>query len=91
VTVAPPDVDFAARGIARLEAQLAYADPDAGLSFGDKFTFTGPGDVHNFEFDYVTPAKSAYSCAATLVLTNGLVVERDMGRLNVDQVRLPSA
>lgn len=91
VTVAPPAVDFAARGIVRLEAQLSYEDRDAGLAFDDRFTMMNAGDVNFFEFDYVSPSRSSYSCTSTLVLANGLVVERDLGRLNGERVTLPAA
>jgi hypothetical protein len=91
VTVAAPDVDFASRGIVRIEAQLAYADQEAGLSFDDAFTFANAHDVNFFEFDYVSAAHATYSCMATLVLANGLVLERDLGRLNADRLALPAA
>jgi hypothetical protein len=90
VTVAPPDVDFAARGIVRLEAALAYADADNGLEFHDRFTFTNGRESALFEFDYATPLHSSYSCTSTAVLANGLVLERDMGSLGGDLVLLPS-
>ena len=91
VPVAPPEIDFAARGIVRMEAQLSYDDPDNGLTFQDKFTFMNGRDLDFFEFDYVSPTKSTYSCIATLVLANGLVLERDLGSLSGDRVMLPMA
>lgn len=91
VTVAPPDVDFAARGIVRLEAQLSYEDRDAGLAYSDKFTMMNASDVNFFEFDYVSPTRSSYSCTSTLVLANGLVLERDLGSLSSERVTLPAA
>ena len=91
VTVAPPDVDFAARGIVRLEAQLSYEDRDAGLAYTDKFTMMNASDVNFFEFDYVSPTRSSYSCTSTLVLANGLVLERDLGSLSSERVTLPAA
>ena len=91
VTVAPPEVDFAAQGIMRMEAQLAYEDNDAGLAFADKFTMSSARDVSFFEFDYVSPQRASYSCMSTLVLANGLVVERDLGRLTGERVTLPAA
>lgn len=90
VTVAPPETDFAARGIVRMEAELAYNDPDAGLAFSDRFTFGHPRDVGLFEFDYVSPQRASYSCKSTLVLANGLVLERDLGSLGGDKVLLPA-
>ena len=89
VTVTPPNVDFIARGIVRIEAQLSYRDEAAGLSFQDRFTFTDSRGVNFFEFDYVSPERSSYSCVVLLVLTNGLVQERDLGSLNVDRLTLP--
>jgi hypothetical protein len=91
VTVAPPDVDFAARGIVRIEAQLSYEDRDAGLAFADRFTFLNGRTVSFFEFDYVSPNRSTYTCMATLVLANGLVLERDLGSHSSDRLTLPSA
>jgi hypothetical protein len=91
VTVAAPDVDFATRGIVRIEAQLSYSDQEAGLSFNDAFTFLNAHDVNFFEFDYVSAAHATYTCMATLVLANGLVLERDLGRLNADRLALPVA
>jgi hypothetical protein len=90
VTVAPPEVDFAARGIVRIEAQLSYQDADNGLAFSDKFTVASARDVNYFEFDYVSPTRSTYSCTVTVVLANGLVVEHDLGTLNGDRVTLPT-
>jgi hypothetical protein len=91
VTVAAPSVDFAARGITRIEAQLSYSDSDAGLSFNDRFTFTSARDLSFFEFDYVSLDRSSYSCKVTLVLSNGLVLERDLPSLSADRLVLPSA
>ena len=58
VTVLPPDVDFPARGITRIEARLAYHDPDAGLSYEDVFTFTGSRERAFFEFDYTAAERA---------------------------------
>ncbi|MER8842749.1 hypothetical protein [Mesorhizobium sp. M0684] len=90
VTVTPPDIDFTARGIERVEAQLSYRDNDAGLSFQDRLVFTKPRDIGFFEFDYVSPDHSSYGCLATLVLSNGLVLERDLGSLGLDRLALPA-
>jgi hypothetical protein len=90
ISVEPPDVDFAKRGIVRIEAELGYQDPDAGLSFGDRYTFASARDTGLFEFDYASAAHSSYSCRATLVLANGLVLERDLGSQGGDRVLLPS-
>ena len=91
VTVTPPNVDFIARGIVRIEALLSYRDAEAGLSFQDRFIFTNSRDVNFFEFDYVSSDRSSYSCVVLLVMTNGLVQERDLGSLDVDKLVLPSA
>lgn len=90
VKLAPPNVDFGARGILRIEAELAYSDPDAGLSFRDRFTFTNPREARLFEFDYVSAENASYSCRVTLMLSNGLVLERDLGSVNADHLLLPS-
>jgi hypothetical protein len=91
VTVAPPNLDFGARGIVRMEARLAYTDPEAGLSFSDRFTFAGPQDVGFFEFDYTSSQRVDYTCTETVVLANGLVQERDLGNLTGDRLVLSSA
>jgi hypothetical protein len=91
VTVAAPDVDFAKRGIVRIEAELSYTDPDAGLAFDDRFTFANGGETALFEFDYASAAHASYSCKATVVLANGLVLERDLGSVGGDTLVLPSA
>ncbi len=91
VTVVPPDVDFAARGIIRIEAQLSYQDPEAGLSFEDEFVFSDRGERAFFEFDYAAAERSSFRARAILVLENGLVLERDLGQLNADRLVLPSA
>lgn len=91
VTVAAPDVDFRNRGVVRIEAELAYTDADAGLAFDDRFTFANGGETAFFEFDYTSAAHASYSCKATVVLANGLVVERDLGSLGGDRFVLPSA
>jgi hypothetical protein len=91
VTVAPPNVDFTARGIVRMEARLSYSDPENGLSFNDRFTFATPRDVSFFEFDYVSAERTGYACTVTVVLSNGLVQERDLGILSGDRLVLPSA
>lgn len=91
VAVEPPQVDFAARGIVRVEAQLSYVDADSGLDFSDRFTFTNASAAEFFEFDYTAADRASYACTATLVLANGLVLERDLGRLNSDTVTLPAA
>jgi len=91
VTVAPPSVDFATRGIARIEATLSYRDQDAGLDYEDRYTFANSTDVASFEFDYVSADRSSYSCVALVVLANGLAQERDLGSLSVDRLVLPAA
>jgi hypothetical protein len=91
VTVAPPSVKFAEAGIRRIEAALSYSDPDAGLAFSDKLTFADARDVGSFEFDYVSALHKAFSCNATLVFDNGLVLEHDLGSLDADKVVLPAA
>ncbi|HEY7042395.1 MAG TPA: hypothetical protein VH419_01875, partial [Nocardioidaceae bacterium] len=91
VTVLPPEVDFTARGVARVEARLAYDDAQSALHFEDEYTFAGPGEARFFEYDYVADDRSGYSCQLRTVLANGLVQERDLGRLDVDRLVLPVA
>jgi hypothetical protein len=91
VTVLPPEVDFAAQGIARVEARLAYDDAESALHFEDEYRFTGPREAGFFEYDYVAADRSGYSCQLRTVLANGLVQERDLGRLDADRLVLPVA
>jgi hypothetical protein len=91
VEVRTADVDFAARGIVRIEADLAYDDPAAGLSFSDTYTFWSPQDVQFFEFDYASAERDSYSCTVRVVFANGLVQARDLGMLNGDRLILPAA
>jgi hypothetical protein len=91
VTVLPPDVDFAARGLLRVEARLSYQDPSAGLSFEDTISFTEGGGRDFFEFDYTAVERAGYRGTALLVFANGLVLERDLGSLDTDRLVLPSA
>lgn len=90
VTVSPPDVSFPARGLVRIEAALAYADPDNGLEFNDKLTFASQRESGSFEFDYVSALRSSYTCSATLVLDNGLAVQKDLGSVDADRLVLPT-
>jgi hypothetical protein len=91
VTVLPPDVDFVARGIMRIEVRLSFEDQSAGLSFEDAFTFTDRGGREFFEYDYTAVERDDYHGTALLVLDNGLVLERDLGSLDVERLVLPSA
>ncbi|MGV1004992.1 MAG: hypothetical protein ACOYEV_09555 [Candidatus Nanopelagicales bacterium] len=89
VTVAPPPVNFATAGIARVQAHLFYQDPAAGTSFEDDFTFISAADKGFFEYDYDDPGRSAYGATLRTIFANGLVQERDLGRLDVDRLVLP--
>jgi hypothetical protein len=89
--VLPPDVDFVARGIMRIEVRLSFEDQSAGLSFEDAFTFTDRGGREFFEYDYTAVERDDYHGTALLVLDNGLVLERDLGSLDVERLVLPSA
>lgn len=91
VVVQPAEADFAGRGISRLEAAPSYVDSEAGLSFEDRFTFNSEKIVEFFEYDYVAAERSSYTCKVTIVYANGLVQERDLGRLNGDKLVLPTA
>ena len=91
VEVRTAEVDFGALGIVRIEADLDFADPNAGLSFSDRFTFWSTKDVQFFEYDYTAAEVSAYACKVRIVLANGLVQERDLGMLNGDRLILPVA
>jgi hypothetical protein len=90
VVVQPAAINFAARGIVRMEADLAYVDSGAGLSFQDRFTFQTPEDRHLFEFDYASAQDGSYTCLMRTVFANGLLQERDLGTLRDDRVVLPA-
>lgn len=89
VTVQPADINFATRGIVRIEADLGYADPGAGLYFQDHYTFQSAQEVQFFEFDYATNGN--YNCLMRIVFANGLVQERDLGNLNSDKLILAAS
>ncbi len=89
VTVSAPDIDLFYAGIDRIEAQLSYEDPDQGLSYHDRFTFTQAAETHLFEFDYVALERAGYRCRVLRVHTNGLAQEIDLGVLSLDRVVLP--
>lgn len=88
ITVQPESVDFAARHVARLEANLLYEDVDAGLHFADTFTFNSPTDIASFEYDYTDPRKRAYACTVKTIFTNGLAKELEMGNVGRDRLIL---
>lgn len=90
VTIVPPAVDFVQRGIVRIEVELSFVDAQAGLSFSDRMVFTGQEPPGYFEFDYVAAGRASYGCKTVLVLTNGLVLERDLGSQTADRIELPA-
>jgi hypothetical protein len=90
VVIQPGTSNFAAQGILRLEADLAYVDSNAGLSFQDRFTFQSPEERHLFEFDYAAAENGGYTCLMRTVFASGLQQERDLGTLRGDKVVLPS-
>jgi hypothetical protein len=91
VLVRPADVNFAALGMLRMEAELTFADEDAGLSFADRFSFPSAKESRFFEYDYVSADRNRYRCRVRTVHANGLVHERDLGDLNGDRLILPAA
>lgn len=90
ITVRPADIDFGMLGILRMEADLNFGDPNAGLSFSDRFAFLSPRDVKVFEYDYASAQRNSYHCTVRTVHANGLVQERDLGLLNGDTLILPT-
>ncbi|TMM42019.1 MAG: hypothetical protein E6F99_01670 [Actinobacteria bacterium] len=91
VAVRPPSVDFGVQGLLRVEADLSFADADAGLSFADTYTFFSAKDSGVFEYDYVAAERNRYHCRVRGVHSNGLVQERDLGMLDGDRLILPVA
>lgn len=77
IEVLSPEADFAALGLSRIEAELAYEDPEFGLSYRDRFTFDGPGQSRFFEFDYARSERGTYTVALTEFFTNGLSRQRE--------------
>ncbi|MEU4426901.1 hypothetical protein AB0F81_40290 [Actinoplanes sp. NPDC024001] len=91
IAVRPGVPDFAAAGIVRLEADLEFSDPAAGLSMRDTFTFLSPRDSALFEYDYSAAERSRYRCAVRTLYGNGTVRERDLGMLDSDRLIVPAA
>jgi hypothetical protein len=73
-----------------MEADLAFVDDAAGLSFQDSFTFQSPDEEQLFEFDYASAQDGSYSCQMRTLFANGLLQERDLGKLRGDMVVLPA-
>jgi hypothetical protein len=88
IEVLSPQEDFAAKGVARFDAELAYDDPGNGLSFADKFSFDAPGQSRVFEFDYADSARSAYRLITTEILRNGMSRRREPGLTVENPLRL---
>ncbi len=88
IDVRSPEEDFAAKGVARIVAELAYEDPSRGLSFADRFTFDGPGQSRFFEYDYADSSRSAYRLTQTEILTNGMSRRRELGQTVENPLRL---
>ena len=91
IRVRPDNVDFAAKGIMRIEADLAYVDLAEGLSFKDRYTFNSATDEVFFEYDYANAQNNSYGCKIKIILSNGLVQTKDLGNLNGDTLILPTS
>lgn len=81
-----PPLDFAKPKLERVEVDLAYKDPDAGIDVADRATFEGPGARKIFEFDYVDAARNAYRWRAKYLFTNGMTQETDWKEAEEDEL-----
>ena len=88
IEVLAPEEDFAAKQVGRIEAELAFDDPDRGLHFADRFSFDAPGQSRFFEYDYADPARSGYRLTTTEILTNGMSRRRELGLSVENPLRL---
>lgn len=88
VEVHGPTGDFAAPGIARVEARLSFSDPDFGLSATDILTFDAPGQIKFFEYDYARTDMRAVLLTQTDVFDNGMRAERNLGQSVENPLRL---
>jgi hypothetical protein len=87
VTLRSP-ADFTTKGLERMIVEARTKDELAGLSFADRFDFTGPGSTATFEFDFVDPASDAYELKVKRLFKNGMSAEQDWQRFDVDDVTL---
>lgn len=81
-----PPIDFAKPKLERVEVDLAYKDPDAGIDVADRATFEGPGARKLFEFDYVDAARNAYQWRAKYLFSNGMTQETDWKEAEEDEL-----
>ena len=88
IQVLSPDDNFAAKGVARVQADLAFEDPDFGMSVRNSFTFDGPGQSGFFEYDYARSEVSTYQLTVTEFLTNGMSRQRPTGQSVESPLRL---
>jgi hypothetical protein len=65
-------VDFAARSIKRVAADLLYEDPEHGLNLGKAVTFSSADAVDTFEYDYVEGGPEDYKFQYRITFTNNL-------------------
>jgi hypothetical protein len=72
VTVEPAAVDFAAKNLTEIKAELVFADVEGGIRMADTFSIKAKGDKFEFEYDYVDNARSAYVYRLTYAYANGL-------------------
>ena len=88
IEVLAPAEDFAAKQVGRIEAELAFDDPDRGLHFADRFSFDAPGQSRFFEYDYADAGRSGYRLTTTEILTNGMSRRRELGLTVENPLRL---
>jgi hypothetical protein len=89
VTLKAP-ADFAAEGLEKITIEARTKDELAGLSFEDRFDFTGAGATATFEFDFVDPASDAYELKIRWMFKNGLSASQDWQRFDRDEVTIPA-
>lgn len=76
IRLRPEPVDFTAKKVRQVAADLRYVDAAHGLDIADQAIFTAPGDVATFEFDFVEGGPLAYQFQVVTTYTNNLTRTR---------------
>jgi hypothetical protein len=90
VTLRSP-ADFDAKGLERIEVGARSKDEIGGLSFEDRFDFSGAGAMATFEYDFLDPASDAFELRVKRLFRNGLSADEDWRRFDQDEVTIVAA
>ncbi|WP_158895891.1 hypothetical protein [Amycolatopsis anabasis] len=82
--------DFETEGLRFIRIEARANDELAGISVEDRFDFTAPGSSHTFEFDFVDPSKDAYELRVFRAYRNGMSVQEEWTRFDVDTLTIPA-